>query len=93
MSRCLCAENFSGWWNLAAADIAAQAEVIDLLVNMAKAVFSSGRFDVLLGLAPGPNQAGVEALYPRLTHRGHTVLSPEKPDIEQVAVSAAHTSR
>ena len=63
---------------------------------MTKAVFSSRRCDVLLGLVAGPNHSGVEALYPRLTREGHTVLSPQQPEIEQVrrlCMATAQTTR
>jgi hypothetical protein len=82
-------QTFSGWWNLAAADIAAQAEVVDLLVNMAKVAFASTRWDMLLGIIDGPNRLGVDALFPKITDQGHTVISPQNPDIEKLRQVAA----
>ena len=48
-------DNYDGWWNLAAEDIASQVEVVDLLVHMAKEIFRSSRWDTLLGIKEGPN--------------------------------------
>lgn len=70
-------ENFDGWWNLAANDVASQAEVVDLLVHMAYSIFHSSRWDTLLGVADGPNFVHREALFPTLMLDGKQVVSPK----------------
>lgn len=72
-------DNFDGWWNLAAKDVASQAEVVDLLVHMAYAIFHSSRWDTLLGIIDGPNHEHQEALFPTLTdpRDGKQVVSPK----------------
>jgi hypothetical protein len=70
-------ENYDGWWNLAAKDVASQAEVVDLLVHMAHSIFHSSRWDTLLGIGDGPNYVHRDALFPTLTLDGKQVVSPK----------------
>ena len=70
-------ENYEGWWNLAAKDVASQAEVVDLLVHMAYSIFHSTRWDTLLGIADGPNYEHREALFPTITLDATQVVSPK----------------
>ena len=70
-------DNYDGWWNLAAKDVASQAEVVDLLMHMAVAIFRSTRWDTLLGIVDGPNYEHREALFPTITLDGKQAVSPK----------------
>ena len=64
---------------------ATQVEVVDLLVNFAKHVLRSNRWDVLLGIKAGPNADSKQALYPTVAGDNQRIVaSPAAPNIEAV---------